>query len=153
MEIDKINDSALKEENRFHVCLADVPNLSASDMKEFLDYIPRKIIIPKINEIIDNKPNTEDTVSPEEFDNALSLKANADAVYTKTETDSLLLDKAGLNEVYLTDETYSKEEVDDLISNVRQLPSVTTFDNGKILRVADGKWTPVYIASAEEGEF
>lgn len=53
MPITKINDAALEEQGKFHACLDDVPGLTAEQMKEFFDYIPREVIIPKVNELTD----------------------------------------------------------------------------------------------------
>lgn len=102
MSVTKINDSELYNEDRFHVCQPDIPGKSASDMKEFMDYIPRKVIIPKINEIIDNADTKADTDSvysksetynKTEVNGLLESKVDTDSVYSKTETDTLLTQK------------------------------------------------------------
>lgn len=36
-----------------HTSLADMPNKTADEMKEFFDAMPKKVIIPKINELVD----------------------------------------------------------------------------------------------------
>ena len=51
-EINEINVDALTLSKRFHSDLPDVPGKSAKEMKEFFDYIPKSVIIPKINELI-----------------------------------------------------------------------------------------------------
>ena len=52
-EIKDINISDLENEGRFHSNLPDVPSKSPNDMKAFFDYIPKEVIIPKVNEILD----------------------------------------------------------------------------------------------------
>lgn len=54
MPITKINDSELFAQNRYHVNQGDVPGKTAAQMKEFMDYIPREVLIPKINELADS---------------------------------------------------------------------------------------------------
>lgn len=115
MPLDKINVSALEAEDRFHSNQADVPGKTAADMKAFMDYIPRQVLIPKINEIID------ETYTKTEADGSLSLKADktyvdtelakkadASSVYTKTETDGKLDLKANTATTYTKTETDSK---------------------------------------------
>lgn len=111
MSIEQINDEKLKNENRYHSCLKDVPDLSATDMKEFFDYVSRRVIIPKINELIDDRTN---------IDEALEAKADADSVYTKSQADGLLTKKA--DKAY----TYSKDEADELLSYKADVDSVYT---------------------------
>lgn len=53
MSVTKIDDSALVEQKRYHISQPDVPMLAADDMKAFFDYVPREVIIPKVNEVID----------------------------------------------------------------------------------------------------
>ena len=53
MAIEKINDEALLTEGKYHVTQPDVPQKSAQEIKEFFDHIPREVIIPKVNEIVD----------------------------------------------------------------------------------------------------
>ena len=53
MPISKIDDAALAGQGRFHESLADVPGLAADDMKKFFDYVPRRVLIPKVNELVD----------------------------------------------------------------------------------------------------
>lgn len=112
MEITKIDDALLEGENRFHACLDDVPGLSAEQMKEFFDYIPRNVLIPKVNEMIDNvytrnyvdnnyytQRQTRNFIDgyvgehlylANQIDGFLAKKADADKVYTKDEVGGLL---------------------------------------------------------------
>lgn len=65
------------------------------------------------NALLDNKANTSTTYSKTEVDNLLK---NID-VYTKIQTDNLLLTKADIEDVYTKDDVYSKTEVDNKFSN------------------------------------
>lgn len=51
--------------------------------------------------------------------------------------------------------SYTDTELNSFSTNISSslLPSVTTSDNGKFLRVYNGVWTVVNIANAEEGIF
>ncbi len=49
--INKIDDNDIKD--YLHENQPNVPKKSAFDMKRFLDYIPKNVIIPKLNELID----------------------------------------------------------------------------------------------------
>lgn len=118
MLIEKIDDNKLLDEDRYHSCQPDVPDKTASEMKKFMDYVPRHVIIPKVNEIIDKLDTKADsdgvylkteTYNRNETDNMLSAKANSSNVYTKTETDSLLSDKSNSSDVY------TKTEADALL--------------------------------------
>ena len=111
MSIEQINDEKLKNENRYHSCLKDVPDLSATDMKEFFDYVSRRVIIPKINELIDDRTN---------IDESLATKADADSVYTKPQTDVLLAKKA--DKTY----TYTRSDTDLLLSGKADADNVYT---------------------------
>ncbi len=51
MAIEKIDNGKIAA--YCHTSLADIPNKSASEMKEFFDAMPKKVIIPKINEVVD----------------------------------------------------------------------------------------------------
>ncbi len=53
MAIQKINDSELLDSGRFHISQPDIPHMNATEMKNFFDNVPREVIIPKVNEIID----------------------------------------------------------------------------------------------------
>lgn len=66
--------------------------------------------------LLDEKANAADVYSKTQTDNLLADKANASSVYTKTQTDNLLADKANSSDVYSKSQTYTKTEVDDLIS-------------------------------------
>lgn len=48
---------------------------------------------------------------------------------------------------------YTKTETDAKVSSLTSLPSVATSDNGKFLRVVNGKWAAQSIPSAEEATF
>lgn len=144
MPITKINDSELFAQNRYHVNQGDVPGKTAAQMKEFMDYIPREVLIPKINELADsaNAAAPADSVytkseldsklglkadssgvylktqtyNKSEADGIIALKADASSVYTKTETDSLLSEKADTEYSYSKAQTYSKAETDSKLS-------------------------------------
>jgi len=88
LTVNKIDTEQLVAQRRFHSQQEDVPGMSALDMKAFFDYISKEEIIPKLNEVIDVLGAV---YSKTETDSLLLQKANADAVYTKTETDSMLL--------------------------------------------------------------
>ncbi len=107
MSISLINDDQIKKEGRYHICLADVPNLSASEMKEFFDYLPRRVIIPKINELIENGVDADTVYSKDEIRQLLALKADTSNVYTKDQTDTLLKNKPDKETVYTKDQTDS----------------------------------------------
>lgn len=78
MSITKISDDLLVEQKRYHECQDDVPGLGADEMKRFFDYLPRQVIIPKVNELCDDVNNVH-----YEFDNH----------YTKEEADGLFVKK------------------------------------------------------------
>lgn len=88
MAISKINDELLSSEKRFHANLDDIPGKNASDMKNFMDYIPRQVIIPKVNEVVDeiNK------ILPES-------EASGQYAYTIAQTNELLAKKADKSEL------------------------------------------------------
>lgn len=144
MPITKINDAELFNQERFHVNQSDVPGKTAQEMKEFMDYIPRHVIIPKVNELVDTanaaapadsvytKTETDgklslkadadsvykksDTYNKSEADGLLNTKANSVQVYTKAETDKKLADKADLSSVYIKPDVYSKSETNTLLA-------------------------------------
>ena len=74
MSITKISDELLVAEKRYHECQKDVPGISADEMKRFFDYLPRRVIIPKVNELCDE---------------ADSVRYEFDNYYTKEEADEL----------------------------------------------------------------
>lgn len=88
MAITKISDEQLNSEKRFHQNLDDIPGKSADDMKEFMDYVPRQVIIPKINEIADE-------VNKVLFDS----ESASQYAYTMSQTDELLGKKADKDEL------------------------------------------------------
>lgn len=81
MSINKISDTELSQQKRFHADQDDVPGKSAQDMKVFMDYVPRNVIIPKVNEVIETLEN--DTYRKED-------------TYNKTEAESQLAGKLAL---------------------------------------------------------
>lgn len=58
--IAKIDLSALEAEGRFHKNQPDCPNMSADQMKAFMDYIPKDVVIPKLNEAVEKLNKFED---------------------------------------------------------------------------------------------
>lgn len=88
MAITKISDEQLNSEKRFHKNLDDIPGKSADGMKEFMDYVPRQVIIPKINEIADEV----NKILPES-------EASSQYAYTIAQTDELLSKKADKDEL------------------------------------------------------
>lgn len=139
MSVEKINTAELETEKRFHVNQADVPGKSAQEMKEFMDYIPRQVIIPKVNELVDTANASalaSDVYTKTETEEKLSKKANAADVYDKSQvyTKSEVLDrtqdkatiayvntefakKANASDVYAKSDTYQKTETDALLSS------------------------------------
>lgn len=73
MPISKIIDAELEAENRFHECLEDVPGLSAEDMKKFFDYLTRRVVIPKLNELTDAA-----NALPDKLDKAVTRSSTSD---------------------------------------------------------------------------
>lgn len=61
--ISKIDVTALENEGRFHTDQPDCPAMSADEMKAFLDYIPKDVLIPKVNELIDSLSDSEGGIS------------------------------------------------------------------------------------------
>ncbi len=53
MTIDRIDTTNTAVSNCFHSRQPDVPNKNAAEMKDFFDAMPKKVLIPKINEVID----------------------------------------------------------------------------------------------------
>ncbi len=51
MAIDKINTETVKA--YYHESLPDMPGKSADEMKAFFDAMPKKVLIPKLNELVD----------------------------------------------------------------------------------------------------
>lgn len=143
MSISKISDTELFNQKRYHVNQSDVPGKNAQDMKEFFDYLPRQVIIPKLNEVIDTanaaapaqnvytKEQTDslldtkadddsvykktETYNKSEADGYLGLKADASQVYTKTQTDSMLSQKADVQNVYDKTQVYTKTQTDSML--------------------------------------
>ena len=76
--------------------------------------------------------DTRKGYSKTETDDLLNTKADADDVYTKTETynqteiDDLLSDKADADDVYTKTETYNQTEIDDLLSTKADADDVYT---------------------------
>ena len=129
MSVTKIDDTELFNQNRFHVNQPDVPGKTAQEMKEFMDYVPRQVLIPKINELTDavnaSAPSEsvykkEETYNKSEADGTF---AKASDVYSKTETDSKLTQKADALDVYTKEQTYSKDEADAIKSGLLESSS------------------------------
>lgn len=120
MSVEKINTAELETEKRFHVNQADVPGKSAQEMKEFMDYIPRQVIIPKVNELVD----------------AANAAAPAADVYTKTETEEKLSNKANAADVYDKSQVYTKSEVLDRTQDKATISYVNT-ELGKKANASD----------------
>lgn len=53
MAIDRIDTTNSAVSECFHSRQPDVPNKNAAEMKEFFDSMPKKVLIPKINEVVD----------------------------------------------------------------------------------------------------
>ena len=66
--------------------------------------------------LLADKANVADVYTKTQTNNLLADKANVSDVYTKTQTDNLLADCAKVTSVYTKSESYSKAEVDNLIS-------------------------------------
>lgn len=66
--------------------------------------------------LLDEKADAASVYTKTQTDNLLADKANSSDVYTKTQTDNLLADKANSSNVYSKSQTYTKTEVDNLIS-------------------------------------
>ncbi len=103
MAVNKIDDTQLESEKRYHICQKDVPDKTASEMKTFMDYVPRNVIIPKINEMIDDsalKAYRKDVYDKSEMEELLNGKTGFEEVYTREELDIFLRQKADTNNVY-----------------------------------------------------
>lgn len=129
MSVTKIDDTELFNQNRFHVNQPDVPGKTAQEMKEFMDYVPRQVLIPKINELTDavnaSAPSEsvykkEETYNKSEADGTFAKTSD---VYSKTETDSKLTQKADALDVYTKEQTYSKDEADAIKSGLLESSS------------------------------
>lgn len=113
--IEPIDDGRLKNDNRYHVCLDDVPGKTPDEMKEFFDYVPRKVIIPKINSIIEeleNKADNENVFCKQEVTDMISEYAKSEDVYIRSKTDELLADKQNVGDCY------EKSDVDGMLGNI-----------------------------------
>lgn len=71
----------------------------------------------EVNTALQGKADASTTYTKTEVDTALQSKANANSVYTKTEADNLLSAKANTSDVYTKSETYSDDEVDELLDD------------------------------------
>ena len=131
MSVNTINTTELINGNRYHASQDDVPNKTAKDMKDFFDYIPKDVIIPKVNELV-NEVNTKasaaDVYTKSETDTKVSEKANSADVYTITQADEKLSQKADSADVYTkaqadtklsekanSADVYTKEQTDALL--------------------------------------
>lgn len=145
MAVLKISDSKLLSEDRYHITQADVPGKSADEMKEFMDYIPRRVIIPKLNEVVDEVSKKADTDSV----------YNVSETYNKTETDAMLNKKADSEDVYTVEQVNRKlsykvdGDSDKVILDVAVLPESTDVRYGEIYR-CNGR---LYTKDVDTGEF
>lgn len=98
-------------------------------------------------------------VFPGDKQNTFTILIRSDFISNAPEDSSICIVTPGIPEVsplsggdtYKKSETYSKSEIDDILSNA--LPLVTADDNGKFLRVVDGLWAAEAIPIAEEGRY
>lgn len=122
MPITQIDDSLLEKEGRFHTCLDDVPNLGAKQMKEFMDYVPRQVIIPALNRIAD------EVYSKGETDLIISEKADAGSVMTKQESldkiSSLLTGTVAGESAVIDDIVDFEHPLDIWLSNKNLIPCI-----------------------------
>ena len=129
MSVDKINTQQLIDEKRWHYQLDDVPDLTAAEMKDFFDYVDKNVVVPKINEVIgalydeggmddelELKADADSVYTKTETDGFLDLKADASEVYTNSEMDVKLEQKADASSVYTRSQLYTKEELDVKLS-------------------------------------
>lgn len=98
-------------------------------------------------------------IFPGDKQNTFTILVGSDFINNAPEGSSICIVTPGIPEVsplsggdtYKKAETYSKSEIDVMLSNV--FPSVTVDDNGKFLRVIDGVWAVEAIPIAEEGSY
>lgn len=74
MTVDKIDTVLLSSQRRYHANQDDVPNKSAKDMKAFFDYIPREVIIPKVNKLIDAVTENDALIAKKESISDAAMK-------------------------------------------------------------------------------
>ena len=70
MSVTKIDDTELLIRTDFMQISRMYREKTAQEMKEFMDYVPRQVLIPKVNELAD----------------AVNASAPSDSVYNKEET-------------------------------------------------------------------
>lgn len=101
-----------------------------------------------------------------QINSRLQLKHDIEANWI-TAGENGFIPLAGEAIIYDKDDTHesSRIKIGDGTTNISELafvaeefvntiiPTVTTSDNGKFLRVVDGAWAASYIPSAEEAEF
>lgn len=110
MSLTKIDSELLENEGRFHTALEDVPQKNAQEMKEFMDYIPRQIVIPKINEMVDKvngKSEKSESYTKNEIDIRLDKKAEKEKVYEKADVNGMLTNL--LRPEVISDRLYLKD--------------------------------------------
>lgn len=123
MDIERINVESAEVKLCLHSEQPDVPKRTAAEAKDFFDSMAKSIVIPKINEIVDELPQKADgetTYNKTEVDTLLDGKADSGTTYSKTEVDEKLLSKAD------SDTVYKKEEVDKLLKSKINSDSVYT---------------------------
>ncbi len=98
MSLTKIDDAELFLQNRFHENQPDVPKINATEMKKFFDYIPRQVIIPKLNELVDEINKViGDSEQAEDF--AYSIAKTNELLAKKLSIDNLIgIDPATLTQ-------------------------------------------------------
>ena len=115
MALEKINYDSAEVKVCRHSEQPDVPKRSAAETKEFFDSMSIKILIPKINEIVDELPKKADAdkvYTKTDADALLGKKADADEVYSKTDADALFDKKAN------ADKVYTKTEIDKKLASL-----------------------------------
>lgn len=109
--------------------------------EERLDALEDKPIITDGNFLIGNGTDEMEEITPEEVLSHIN-GANVTTM-TTAEFEAMSDDDVNANTLYML--TDSEEGA--------FVPTVTTDDNGKFLRVVDGAWTAATIPNAEDGEF
>lgn len=122
----------------------------------------------KADTALQSVPNTYRTAAAQDLideaqDARINQKADASALAKVATTGSYndLSNKPTIpslngyaTETWVTEKGYqTATQVQTAISNVRQLPVVSTSDNGKFLRVVSGAWAAAIVPSAETTSF
>lgn len=148
MDIERINVESAEVKLCLHSEQPDVPKRTAAEAKDFFDSMAKSIVIPKINEIVDELPQKTDgetTYSKTEVDTFLDGKADSGTTYNKTEVDTLLSGKAD------SGTAYSKTEVDDLLVKKADADAVYTKKEVDEKMSAASGGTPAEIADITVG--